>query len=51
MKNFFGVITITKYIYSLEKCKKDLILFKLFWYKVFVHLKLTSLDIPMVSVF
>ena len=35
---------------ALEKCKKNVILFKLFWYKVFVHWKLKLLNFLMDSV-
>ena len=38
------------YPIALEKCKKNVILFKLFWYKVFVHLKLKLLNLLMDSV-
>ena len=35
---------------ALEKCKKNAMLFKLFWYKVFVHWKLKLLNFLMDSV-
>ena len=43
---FFGVITAL----ALEKCKKNAIFFKLFWYKVFVPWKLKILNFLVDSV-
>ena len=39
LETFYGVITD-----NLKKVKKNAILFKLFWYKVFVHWKLQFLN-------
>ena len=31
------LLQVTNHIYKLEKLKKNAILFKLFWYKIFAH--------------
>ena len=45
------LLQMTNYIFwALEKCKKNAVFFKLFWYKVFVHWKLKFLNFLVDSV-
>ena len=47
----FGVITDNKlYLWRLKNAKKNAVLFKLFWYKVFVYWKLKLLNFRMDSI-
>ena len=47
----FGVITANEsYLKPLKNVKKNAVLFKLFWYKVFVHWKLKLLNFVMDSI-
>ena len=51
MGNSLVLLQITNIVsIALEKCKENVILFKLFWYKVFVHWKLKLLKFMMDSV-